>query len=79
MKKKQINSKLQLLILLTLLLILLTSFALGKYIKTVPLRNSVTFTATLAEKVTLAESKISRKTDGTYETTAETVANEIQA
>ena len=79
MRKLTFRTRLRLLILLTLLLIVLTTFAVGKYITTIPVHNTVTFTAELAEDVMLVESKIIRKTDGTYETTDETIAGGTQS
>ena len=78
MRKLTFRTRLRLLILLTLLLIALTTFAVGKYITTISVHNTVTFTAELAEDVVLVESKITRKADGTYETTAETVTSGTQ-
>ena len=80
MKKKQLHSKLWLLIILSALLIALTTFAVGKYMTTIHKNNNtVTFTARLAENVTLVESKINRKADGTYETADETVTGTTQS
>ena len=79
MKKMNFRTRLWLPIILSVLLIGVTTFAVGKYIKTISVQSTVTFTAKLAESVVLTESKIKRNTDGTYETTGETIAaGEIQ-
>ena len=67
------RARFRLLIVLTLLLIALTTFAVGKYITTIQKPGTVTFNAKLAENVMLVESRITRKADGTYETTSETI------
>ena len=79
MKKKNFRTLFWLLLMLSMLLIALTTFAAGKYIMTISLQNTVTFTAELAENVVLVESKINRKSDGTYETTSETIAGGTQS
>lgn len=79
MRKMNFRTRLWLLIILAVLLIALTTFAAGKYIMTISLQNTVTFTAELAENVVLVESKINRKSDGTYETTSETIAGGTQS
>lgn len=68
MKKMKLRTRLALLILVVLLLSAVTGFAVGKYRQTFPLApNSVTFTAKLAESMTLQEHKAVRLSDGTYE------------
>ena len=70
MKKKQF---VPLLILLVLLLVGLTSFAVGKYIMTLEKKTgTVTFTARLAQEVVLREHKAVRQVDGTYALTGAT-------
>lgn len=73
MRKMSFRARFRLLIVLTLLLIALTTFAVGKYITTIQKPGTVTFNAKLAENVMLVESRITRKADGTYETTSETI------
>ena len=79
MRKMNFRTRLWLLIILAVLLIALTTFAAGKYIMTISLQNTVTFTAELAENVVLVESEINRKSDGTYETTGETIVGGTQS
>lgn len=67
------RARFRLLIVLTLLLIALTTFTVGKYITTIQKPGTVTFNAKLAENVMLVESRINRKADGIYETTSETI------
>ena len=73
MRKMNFRARFRLLIVLTLLLIALTTFAVGKYITTIQKPGTVTFNAKLAENDMLVESRINRKADGTYETTSETI------
>lgn len=70
MKKKQF---VLLLILLTLLLAGLTSFAVGKYVMTLEKKTgTVTFTARLAQEVALREHRAVRQANGTYSLTEAT-------
>ena len=67
MNKKKKRTRLGLLILLLLLLLSLMGFALGKYSKTLNNPGNVTFSARLADTMTLLEHQAVRQTDGTYE------------
>lgn len=67
MNKKKKRTGLGLLILLLLLLLSLMGFALGKYSKTLNNPGNVTFSARLADTMTLLEHQAVRQTDGTYE------------
>ena len=67
MKKISFRARLQLLIVLTLLLITLVTFAVGKYKSTVSFDGSFTFTASLADKMILQEHVAERKTNGSYQ------------
>lgn len=66
MRKMNFRSRLRLLIILSLMLFSLIGFAVGKYIKTIPLTGQVTFTARLAEDVILQEHLAVRQTNGGY-------------
>lgn len=78
--KKQLHNKRLLLILLALLILSLTGYAVGKYVTTVGHSGyTVTFTARLAETFELRESKITQNDDGTYETLATTVESGTQS
>ena len=66
MKKKQFRNRLRLLIVLTMLLIALTTFAVGKYIKTIEMDSTITFTSKLADDVIIQEHKAVRQPDGSY-------------
>lgn len=66
MTKKQFRARLRLPIILSLFLLGMIGFAVGKYITTVPLEGSVTFTAKLAESVVLQEHTAQRQADGSY-------------
>ena len=79
MRKTKFRTRLRLLILLLLLLAALMSYAVGKYMSTVTITGNVKFTAKLAETFELREHVISKKADGTYETTAATITNETQS
>ena len=68
MRKMKFHTRLRLLIILSLVLFSLIGFAVGKYIMTVPISNSVTFTAELAQNIVLRENKVSRLPDGNYAT-----------
>ena len=64
MKKRKFHIRL---FLLLVLLVSLTGFAVGKYIRTLPSHSSqVTFTAKLADSFVLRESKAEKQSDGTY-------------
>ena len=64
MKKRKFHIRL---LLLLVLLVSLTGFAVGKYIRTLPSHSSqVTFTAKLADSFILRESKAEKQSDGTY-------------
>ena len=64
MKKRKFHIRL---FLLLVLLVSLTGFAVGKYIRTLPSHSSqVTFTAKLADSFVLRESKAEKQPDGTY-------------
>lgn len=77
--KLKFRTRVVLLILLVALLIGLISFVDAKYADTISYRGKITFSAKLANNVELRESKIVRKNDGTYETTAETITNGTQS
>ena len=66
MKKKQFRSHLQWLLLLLVLLITLTAYVAGKYIKTISFSGSVTFTSSLASNMVLQEHEAVRNPDGSY-------------
>ena len=64
MKKRKFHIRL---LLLLVLLVSLTGFAVGKYFRTLPSHSSqVTFTAKLADSFVLRESKAEKQSDGTY-------------
>lgn len=69
---------LRIMILMLIVTVLLFSFVVGKYIKTISVKNTVTFTANLAENVMLVESKVQRQPDGSYETIDATITGETQ-
>ena len=71
MRKMSFRARFRLLIVLTLLLIALTTFAVGKYITTIEEESTVSFTANLAKDVILQEHKADRNADGSYTLTAE--------
>ena len=71
MRKMSFRARFRLLIVLTLLLIALTTFAVGKYITTIEEESTVSFTARLAKDVILQEHKADRNADGSYTLTAE--------
>ena len=73
MKKKQFRTGLQLLCVLMVLLITMTAYVAGKYIKTISISGRVTFTASLATNMILQEHKAVRNPDGSYSLTANTV------
>ena len=77
--KLSIRARVVILILLVILLIGLISFVDAKYADTISYRGKITFSAKLANNVELRESKIVRKNDGTYKTTAETITNGTQS
>ena len=77
--KLKFRTRVVLLILLVALLIGLISFVDAKYADTISYRGKITFSAKLANNVELRESKIVRKNDGTYDTTAETITNGTQS
>lgn len=66
MRKNNFRTRLRLLIVLSLVLFSLIGFAVGKYITTLNQKNTVTFTAKLAENVILQEHLAVRQTDGGY-------------
>lgn len=67
MRKMKFHARLRLLIVLTLLLVALTSYAVGKYVTTVEIEGNVTFTAKLASSFVLQEHKAERQENGSYE------------
>lgn len=67
MRGKGFRTRLRLLIVLTLLLVMLTSVAVGKYMQTASFEGKVTFSANLATNIILRESKLERDSDGNYE------------
>lgn len=73
MKKKQFRTGLQLLCVLMVLLITMTAYVAGKYIKTISMNGSVTFTVNLASNMVLQEHEAARQNDGSYTLTANTV------
>jgi len=73
MKKKQVRNHLQLLIVLAMVLITLTTFAVGKYIRELSFHGKVTFTANLAKDVILQEHLAVRQPDGSYQLGEEVV------
>ena len=77
MKKRKFHIRL---LLLLVLLVSLTGFAVGKYIRTLPSHSSqVTFTAKLADSFVLRESKAEKQSDGTYKLSdTEYITNETQ-
>ncbi len=66
MKEKKFRLRPRYLIVAALLLLLLLSGAVGKYVQTISKSGTVTFTASLAESVVLQESVVERNADGTY-------------
>lgn len=66
MTKKQFRTRLRLLIILSLLLLGMIGFVVGKYITTIEKKGRVTFTAKLAEAVILQEHTAQRQADGSY-------------
>ena len=66
MTKKQFRARLRLLTVLTLLLIALVGYASGKYSQTVSFDATVTFTAYLADSITLQEHEAQKQNDGSY-------------
>lgn len=67
MRKMSFRARFRLLIVLTLLLIALTTFAVGKYITTIEKESTVSFTANLAKDVILQEHLAVRQPDGSYQ------------
>lgn len=67
MRKMSFRARFRLLIVLTLLLIALTTFAVGKYITTIEKESTVSFTANLAKDVILQEHLAVRQLDGSYQ------------
>ena len=67
------RARFRLLIVLTLLLIALTTFAVGKYITTIENESTVSFTARLAKDVILQEHLAVRQPDGSYQLGEEVV------
>lgn len=67
MRKMSFRARFRLLIVLTLLLIALTTFAVGKYITTIENESTVSFTARLAKNVILQEHLAVRQPDGSYQ------------
>ena len=67
MRKMSFRARFRLLIVLTLLLIALTTFAVGKYITTIEQASTVSFTARLAKDVILQEHLAVRQPDGSYQ------------
>lgn len=80
MKNKKFRARLRLLIILTLLLLPLIGFAAGKYIQTISQKETVTFTARLAESVELREHKAKRTDTGKYALSkTDYITNETQS
>lgn len=73
MRKMSFRARFRLLIVLTLLLIALTTFAVGKYITTIENESTVSFTARLAKDVILQEHLAVRQPDGSYQLDEEVV------
>lgn len=73
MRKMSFRARFRLLIVLTLLLIALTTFAVGKYITTIENESTVSFTARLAKDVILQEHLAVRQPDGSYQLGEEVV------
>ena len=73
MKKKKSQSRLQWLLILLVLLITLTAYVAGKYIKTISFSGSVTFTSSLASNMVLQEHEAVQNPDGSYSLTANIV------
>lgn len=66
MKDKRSPKLARLLIILVLVLLALTTFAVGKYIKTMEHSGTVSFTARLASNLEIWEHQVQRNGDGTY-------------
>ena len=66
MKKKQFRSRLRLLLVLTLVLLALTGYAVGKYMEDKTIDGRVVFTASLADEVILQERTAQRQENGSY-------------
>lgn len=71
------RTRLIVLLLLALLLIGLISFAGAKYVTTITHHATITFSASLAENVSLQEHKAVRQTDGSYRLVTQDYANEF--
>ena len=69
---------LPLLLILSLALVTLLGFAVGKYMTTITKKNTATFTVRRAQNCELRESVIRQKDDGTYETTTQTIRSGTQ-
>ena len=66
MKDKRSPKLARLLIILVLVLLALTTFAVGKYMKTMGHSGTVSFTARLASNLEIWEHQVQRNGDGTY-------------
>ena len=66
MKDKRSPKLARLLIILVLVLLALTTFAVGKYIKTMEHSGTVSFTVRLASNLEIWEHQVQRNSDGTY-------------
>lgn len=66
MRSMKFRARFGLFMILVLLLMSLVGFVVGKYITTIEKKDVVTFTAKLAEKVELKETKVRRNEDGSY-------------
>lgn len=69
MKKKKSRSRLQWLLILLVLLITLTAYVSGKYIKNISFNGSVTFTTSLVSNMVLQEHEAVQNPDGSYRLT----------
>ena len=66
MKKKQFRTRLRLLLVLTLVLLALVGYAVGKYAEDKTIDGRVVFSATLADEVILQERTAQRQDNGSY-------------
>lgn len=67
MNKIKFRTRMRLLIVLTLLLLALVGFAVGKYKETIAHTGDVTITAKLAQSLVVQEHKAEKQANGTYE------------
>lgn len=78
MRKKQFRTLRRCLLVLALALILAVGVAAGRYYTTVPLKGTVTFSASLAQSVVVQEHVPQRNSDGSYSLTAGVTTNGVE-